>query len=235
MASIQAHGLKVEFPLYHHTARSLKKSLLARASGPMMVHALRGLGFEIRGGERVALVGPNGSGKSTLLRTLAGIYQPCAGRLRVEGEIGSLIDPMAGMDQFLTGRENIMLRGLYKGLSERESRAVVERVVEFSGLGEAIDLPVRGYSAGMNIRLAFAMATEMAPDILLMDEWFLAGDEDFMRRAEARLHRLVRDAEIMVLATHDMAVVRQWCNRVIRLENGLIVADERMVALRAAE
>ncbi|RVT97538.1 ABC transporter ATP-binding protein [Rhodovarius crocodyli] len=235
MAAIHAEGLRVEFPLYHHSARSLKKSLVARSQGRVMVQALRGLGFEIGGGERVALVGPNGSGKSTLLRTLAGIYQPCAGRLRVEGGIGSMIDPMAGMDQFLTGRENIMLRGLYKGLSDRESRAVVDRVVAFSGLGEAIDLPVRGYSAGMNIRLAFAMATEMAPDILLMDEWFLAGDEDFMRRAETRLAELVRGAEIMVLATHDMAVVRQWCNRVIRLEQGVITADTRMPLLVAAE
>jgi lipopolysaccharide transport system ATP-binding protein len=233
MARIEAEGLSVEFPLYHHNARSLKKRILASASGRLksddenrvVVAALRELNLKIGKGERVALIGPNGAGKSTLLRVLAGIYEPVSGRLLIEGEIGSLIDPAAGMDSLLTGRENIVLRCLYRGLTEKQGLALAESVSEFSGLGEFIDVPIRGYSAGMGLRLAFALATAMTPDILLMDEWFLAGDADFMMRAEERLTQLVRDAEILVLATHDMGIIRKWCTRVIQLEGGRIVAD----------
>jgi len=233
MARIEAHDLSVEFPLYHHNARSLKKRILASTSlrlksdaeNRVVVAALRGLNMTISKGERVALIGPNGAGKSTLLRVLAGIYEPVAGRLLIEGEIGSLIDPAAGMDTLLTGRENIVLRCLYRGMTEEEGIALADQVSEFSGLGDFIEVPIRGYSAGMNIRLAFALATAMTPDILLMDEWFLAGDADFMIRAEERLSQLVTDAEILVIATHDMGVVRKWCTRAIRLEGGTIVAD----------
>lgn len=233
MARIEAADLSVEFPLYHHNARSLKKRILASASGRLksddenrvVVAALRELNLTIGQGERVALIGPNGAGKSTLLRVMAGIYEPVAGRLLIEGQIGSLIDPAAGMDSLLTGRENIVLRCLYRGLTEKQGIALAESISEFSGLGEFLDVPIRGYSAGMNIRLAFALATAMTPDILLMDEWFLAGDADFMLRAEARLAQLVTDAEILVLATHDMNIIRKWCTRVIRLSGGRIVED----------
>jgi lipopolysaccharide transport system ATP-binding protein len=191
----------------------------------VVVSALRDLSFEIQRGERVALVGQNGAGKTTLLRTLAGIYEPVAGRLEVSGEIGSLIEPSAGMDSNATGRENIVLRGLYRGMTDAESQVLAEEVAAFAGLGEFLDIPVRNYSAGMGVRLAFAMATAMAPQVLLMDEWFMAGDAEFMQRAEQRLHRLVKDADILVIATHDMGVVRRWCDRVIRLDAGRIIDD----------
>ncbi|WP_135468586.1 ABC transporter ATP-binding protein [Crenalkalicoccus roseus] len=233
MPHIRAEGLAIEFPLYHLGARSLKKRLLAHtplrlrqdASNRVVVAALRDLTFSIGPGERVALVGHNGAGKTTLLRTLAGVYEPVGGRLEVQGTIGSLIDPAAGMDQECTGRENILLRGLYRGLDRQQSAALAEEVGGFAGLGEFLDVPVRTYSAGMQIRLSFAMATVMAPEVLLMDEWFLAGDADFMERATRRLERLVADADILVLATHDMSIVRAWCTRVIRLDAGRIVAD----------
>jgi lipopolysaccharide transport system ATP-binding protein len=233
MARIVAEGLAIEFPLYHLGARSLKKRLLAATplrmrtdhANRIVVAALRDLSFRIGRGERVALVGPNGAGKTTLLRTLAGVYEPVAGRLLVEGAIGSLIDPAAGMDPDATGRENIFLRGLFRGMSEEESAALVDDVAGFAGLGEFLDVPVRTYSAGMNIRLSFAMATAMTPQVLLMDEWFLAGDADFMAKAAGRLARLVTAADILVIATHDMAIVRQWCTRAIRLESGRITAD----------
>nr|WP_207191802.1 ABC transporter ATP-binding protein [Paracraurococcus ruber] len=225
--------MTVEFPLYHLGARSLKKRLLAKSplrlredeSHRVVVSALRDLDFHIGRGERVALVGHNGAGKTTLLRTLAGVYEPVGGRLEVEGLIGSLIDPTAGMDQSSTGRENIVLRGLFRGLSERESEAMAEDVAAFSGLGEFIDVPVRNYSAGMQVRLSFAMATVMEPQVLLMDEWFLAGDAAFMERAREKLAELVGNADILVLATHDMSVVREWCTRAIRLDGGRIIAD----------
>ena len=233
MPHIRAEGLAIEFPLYHVGARSLKKRLLARTplrlkqdeSNRVVVAALRGLSFAVERGERVALVGGNGAGKTTLLRTLAGIYEPVAGRLEVAGSVGSLIDPAAGMDQVSTGRENITLRALYRGMDEAEAQEMVEEVGRFSGLGEFLDVPVRSYSAGMQVRLSFAMATVIAPEILLMDEWLLAGDADFMQRAQERLGRLVEGADIMVLATHNTKVAREWCTRAIRLEAGRIVAD----------
>jgi lipopolysaccharide transport system ATP-binding protein len=233
MPGIEAQRLTIEFPLYHLAARSLKKRLLSRTpvrlredeSHRIVVSALRNLTFRIEPGERVALIGGNGAGKTTLLRTLAGIYEPVAGRLEVRGTIGSLIDPNAGMDPDATGRENIVLRGLFLGLDEAECERMADEAGRFSGLGEFLDVPVRTYSAGMSVRLSFAAATLMAPEILLMDEWFLAGDADFMAKATERLEQLVTGADILVLATHDMAVVRQWCTRAIRLKGGRIEAD----------
>jgi lipopolysaccharide transport system ATP-binding protein len=246
MASIVAEQLTIEFPLYHLGARSLKKRLLSKASvrvqtdesNRVVVAALRDLDFRIERGERVALVGSNGAGKTTLLRTIAGIYEPVGGQLTVEGEIGSLIDPGAGMDGDSTGRENIRLRGLYRGMDEAGIAALEADAAAFSDLGEFLDVPTRGYSAGMGVRLAFAMATAMAPQILLMDEWFLAGDANFMLKAEARLATLVNSADILVIATHDFEIARRWCTRAIRLNAGSIVADgpvdEVLAAMEAA-
>ena len=233
MARIEARGLRVEFPLYHLGARSLKKRLLARAaarvrtdeSNRVVVSALRDLDFQIGVGERVALVGRNGAGKTTLLRSLAGIYEPVGGRLLIEGSVGSLIDPAAGMDGDSTGRENVRLRALYRNLAPAEQATLEAEVAEFAGLGEFMDVPIKGYSAGMAVRLAFAIATAMQPQILLMDEWFLAGDAAFMGKAEARLASLVTGADIMVIATHDVAIARRWCTRAIHLDAGRIVAD----------
>ncbi|WP_458095440.1 ABC transporter ATP-binding protein [Roseomonas sp. WA12] len=233
MAHIEAQGLRVEFPLYHLGARSLKKRLLAKAaarvrtdeSNRVVVSALRDLTFRIESGERVALIGRNGAGKTTLLRSLAGIYEPVGGRLALDGSIGSLIDPAAGMDPDSTGRENVRLRALYRNLDPSGQAALEEEVADFAGLGEFMDVPIKGYSAGMAIRLAFAIATAMQPQILLMDEWFMAGDASFMEKAEARLTTLVSGADILVIATHDMEIARRWCNRAIRLDSGRIVAD----------
>lgn len=233
MPHIRADRITIEFPLYHVGARSLKKRLLAKSplrlrqdeANRIVVSALRELSFDIGPGERVALIGHNGAGKTTLLRTLAGVYEPVGGRLEVMGSIGTLIDPSAGMDPDSTGRENIVLRGLFRGMAEDECLSMAEEVGRFSGLGEFLDVPIRTYSAGMSVRLSFAVATLMSPEILLMDEWFLAGDEDFQARARERLERLVADADILVIATHDLGVVRHWCTRVIRLSSGRIEAD----------
>ncbi|MCE2921681.1 MAG: ATP-binding cassette domain-containing protein [Roseomonas sp.] len=233
MARICAEGLRIEFPLYHLGARSMKKRLLGSASrrvkadahNRVVISALSDLSFTIESGERVALVGHNGAGKTTLLRSLAGIYEPVGGRLTIEGEIGTLIDPAAGMDILSTGRENIRLRGLYRGLNAEQIAALEAEAAEFSGLGEFLDVPIHGYSAGMSIRLAFAVATASQPQILLMDEWFNTGDAEFLAKAEKKLEQLITASEILVIATHDMDVVKRWCNRVITLEAGRIVAD----------
>lgn len=233
MSRIVAHDLRIEFPLYHYESRSLKKRLLGTVSrrlqqdsrNRLVIAALRDLSFTIERGERVGLVGHNGAGKTTLLRTLAGIYEPVRGSLLVEGRVGTLIDPAAGMDILSTGRENIRLRALYLGLSAKETDAFEAEVAAFADLGDFLDVPIHSYSAGMSIRLAFAMATAIKPDILLMDEWIAAGDETFLARANARLEKLVSEAEILVFASHDKDLVRRWCTRVLRLDGGRIVAD----------
>ena len=191
MANIVVEDVSVDFPLYHGNARSLKKMVLSAASGRVsadrqnrvVVQALRNITFTLNPGDRLALVGGNGAGKTTLLRTLAGIFEPVGGRLKVTGLVGSLLDPTLGMNAELSGRENIMLRGLYNGMSKAEIDVMADDVAEFAELGEFLELPVRFYSSGMNIRLAFAMATAIKPQILLMDEWFLAGDAAFMDKA----------------------------------------------------
>jgi len=204
---------------------SASRRVKADAHNRVVISALSDLSFTIESGERVALVGHNGAGKTTLLRSLAGIYEPVGGRLTIEGEIGTLIDPAAGMDILSTGRENIRLRWLYRGLNAEQIAALEAEAAEFSGLGEFLDVPIHGYSAGMSIRLAFAVATASQPQILLMDEWFNTGDAEFLAKAEKKLEQLITASEILVIATHDMDVVKRWCNRVITLEAGRIVAD----------
>jgi lipopolysaccharide transport system ATP-binding protein len=230
MASIRARGLSVDFPLYHGSARSLKKRVFDRAglrrdrqTERVVVHALRDLDFDIGPGDRVALLGHNGAGKSTLLRTLLGIYPPVAGRLEIAGTVDGLIDPAAGLDPDATGYENIALHGLMRGVAPAAMARLTTEIAEFSELGDFLALPVRTYSAGMQLRIAFAMKTAIAPQILLMDEWFLAGDAAFMAKAEARLGDLVARSEILVLATHDTAIAERWCNRAFRMERGRIV------------
>jgi lipopolysaccharide transport system ATP-binding protein len=232
-AAIDVTDLSVLFPLYHANSRSLKKTMLAVASGRfardkqnrVVVQALRNLSLSVRSGERIGLVGANGAGKTTLLRTLAGIYEPVAGLLRVHGSLNALLDPQLGMNVELTGRENIMLRGLYSGLPRSEVARLEHDVHEFAGLGDFMDLPVRIYSSGMVVRLGFALATAIRPQILLMDEWFLAGDADFLEKARTRLEEMVRGAEILVLSTHQASIVQEWCTRVIWLDQGQVRAD----------
>jgi lipopolysaccharide transport system ATP-binding protein len=232
-ASIDAHDVSVLFPLYHGNSRSLKKLMVAAASGRLaedkqhrvVVRALSEISFSLKSGERLGLVGSNGAGKTTLLRVLAGIYEPVTGYVRLHGTFNALLDPSLGTNAELTGRENIMLRGLYSGLSQAMLARLEEDVIEFAELSDFIDLPMRIYSAGMTIRLGFALATAIRPRILLMDEWFLAGDASFMEKARQRMEDMVRSADILVLSTHSDPIVREWCTRVIWLEKGRIRAD----------
>jgi lipopolysaccharide transport system ATP-binding protein len=232
-ARIEVSGLSVFFPLYHGNSRSLKKTVFAAAAGKLaqdrnrrvVVQALRDVSFTLRAGDRLGLIGGNGAGKTTLLRTLAGIYEPVMGRIAVTGSMHALLDPQLGMNPELTGRENIMLRGLYNGLSRAEIARLEEDVRAFAELGDFMDLPVRIYSSGMVVRLGFALATAIHPQILLMDEWFLAGDAEFMEKARTRLEGMVRGAEILVLSTHMMDVIADWCDRVLWFDQGCIRDD----------
>ena len=227
---IDVRALGIAFPIYHVNTRELRRGLVAFAAGRigrdprnrMAVQALADLSFSVAPGERIGLVGGNGAGKTTLLRALAGIYEPVTGEVHVRGDVNALLDTSLGLNMDLTGRENIALRCLHAGLSRARVRDIEADVSEFAELGSFLDMPIRTYSSGMVIRLGFAIATAIRPNILLMDEWFLAGDMHFMAKARERLERLVQEAEILVISTHQMEVISAWCTRVFWMEQGRI-------------
>ncbi len=241
MALIDVQGVDVDFPIYHGNSRSLKRTVFAAASGRLqedarhriVVQALRGVSFRLGRGERLGLIGHNGAGKTTLLRTLAGIYEPVVGRVHVQGSIGALLDTGLGMNPEMTGRENIVLRGLTVGLDRAAIRQLEQDVQDFAELDAFLDLPLRFYSSGMVVRLGFALATAIRPQVLLMDEWFLAGDAAFMEKAKARLEDMVRGADILVLSSHSPEVVLDWSTRVIWMHQGRVRADGAPEAVMA--
>ncbi|MCX5539966.1 ABC transporter ATP-binding protein [Paraburkholderia sp. CNPSo 3076] len=238
-SSIVAEGIVVEFPIYENSHRSLKKAVLNLTTGGRIGHdagrhtvvrAIDELSFNFSHGERIGLVGHNGSGKTTLLRTLTGVYEPVRGKLKVHGRIASLLDVSMGLDPDATGFENIYLRGILDGLKPARIRGKIDEIADFSELGDYLNLPVRTYSSGMMLRLAFSMSTSIEADILIMDEWLSVGDADFKAKAAQRLEALVGDASIVVIASHEPALVQRVCTRKICLEHGKIVADEPVVA-----
>lgn len=233
MASIIIRDMSILFPIYHSESRSLKKVVAAAASRRvgedkkhrLVVEALRDVSFTLRTGDRLGFVGANGAGKTTLLRALAGIYEPVQGSIVIDGKVTSLLDPSQGMNLELTGRENIRLRGLFDRLTQKQIAQFEDDVAEFAELGQFLDLPVRMYSSGMVVRLSFGMATAIKPQILLMDEWLMAGDATFMSKAKQRLETMVSGAELLVISSHSAHIIMQWCNRVIWMDRGRIKAD----------
>ena len=189
------------------------------------VHALKGITLNINAGERVALLGRNGAGKSTFLKMLAGLYPIRNGEREVNGSIRSLLELSLGFESEATGRENILYRGLMLGLSPQAVRAQADEIVEFAELGEFIDYPIKSYSAGMLVRLAFAITTTLQGDILLLDEILGAGDFAFMQKAHQRIMKLVDQAGIVVFATHDWGAARNFCSRGVVFEKGRIIFD----------
>jgi len=233
MAFLHLRNLSVEFPIYQGGSRSLKKMLLAPttygnlgrdAADRINVRALDDLTLDIEDGERIGLIGANGAGKTTLLRVLAGIYSPTRGRFHWAGRVSALLDVSVGFNPEATGRENIILRGMYMNIHPREMRTHVEEIVEFSELGPYIDMPARTYSSGMMVRLGFAISTCMPAEILLMDEWLSAGDVRFLDKAQKRMEEFVGRSQILVLASHSTELIRKWCNRGIMLQHGRLAA-----------
>jgi lipopolysaccharide transport system ATP-binding protein len=170
-------------------------------------------------------MGPNGAGKSTLLRTIAGVYEPSSGNINVNGNISSLIDISLGMDMEATGYENIRMRGIMMGMKLKQIKTIEEEIAEFTELGKFLELPIRTYSTGMNMRLAFAVATLLRPEILLMDEWLSVGDEAFRKKAEKRIEDMLETTKLLVIATHSKDLVLRRCTRVIWLEHGHVKMD----------
>ena len=233
MASIELANVSVDFPIYNSSTRSLKKRLMVTnvggdldagqgSSRVSVVHALTDVDLTLRHGDRIGLVGHNGAGKTTLLRVLAGIYEPCAGRVTVSGSVVPLFDITLGMDPESTGYENIVLRGLFLGLTRRQINDRMDDIAEFTELGDFLSVPIRTYSTGMQMRLAFAVATSIDPDILLMDEGIGAGDAAFLEKASVRLDEFTNKAAITVLASHSEKLVSKMCDTVILMDHGRV-------------
>ncbi|BCF89418.1 ABC transporter ATP-binding protein [Paraburkholderia largidicola] len=233
MAFIELKGATLDLPIYDVQGRSLKKQVLRMGrrntiaednDGVIVVRALNEVDLRFESGDRIGLIGRNGAGKSTLLRMMAGIYSPTIGSVSSEGKIVPLLDISLGMDDNSTGMQNIRLRGLLLGMTDAEIKAKINDIVEFCELGDYLDLPLRTYSSGMRVRLAFAVSTAVDAEILLLDEVMGVGDASFMHKAEARLQDLHSRAEIVVLAMHANSEIRRVCNKALWMDGGRVRA-----------
>ncbi len=208
-------------PRFAHFAS--RESRIRHGKHGYEVAALQDVSFSLTAGDRLALVGANGSGKTTLLKVLHGIFRPTEGTVNVEGRTDALFNVGLGFRQEATGRRNIELRGLINGWNEEEIAERMDEIIAYSELGDFIDMPYKMYSQGMAARLAFAAATAFEPEILLMDEWIGAGDPAFQEKARARLSKLIEHAGIVVIASHNHAILRNICDKGLVLDRGRLV------------
>lgn len=230
MTHVTLKKVRVDFPVFSGVRSfSLKKRVLATLTGGQIgsdargyktVSALRGIDIDLRPGDRLGVSGFNGSGKSTLLKVIAGVYVPTGGEMTTDGKVMPLLNIALGAELELTGAENITLRGRLLGYPTALISEKFQEIVQFSGLGDFIDLPMRTYSSGMILRLMFAISTTIPSDILVMDEWLSVGDSDFGAKADKRLMMLIERTPIVIIASHDQQLLARHCNRHIYLENG---------------
>ncbi|MBO6520070.1 MAG: ABC transporter ATP-binding protein [Rhodospirillales bacterium] len=232
MAEMRLENVSVEFPVIGGS-KSFRQTLLQRTAGGLIqrsssdhrritVKALDNISVDIKNGERVGLIGPNGAGKSTLLRLMAGILEPVSGHMSVEGKVSALFAPGIGMDMEDTGYDNVYNCGLYLGMSRKQISGIMPDIEEFTELGDYLSLPVRTYSSGMVVRLAFAVATAIHPEILLLDEGLGAGDARFAEKAKKRMAELLNRASIIVLASHSNDLIKSLCDKAIFMSAGKI-------------
>jgi ABC-type polysaccharide/polyol phosphate transport system ATPase subunit len=233
MAQISIEGITIEFPVFSPRARSLRAAITGQLKGTLggvmtrrenvvTVRALDDVTLQVRDGDRIALIGGNGAGKTTLLRTIVGVYPPVAGRISVQGRVAAFTDMMLGMDMEATGWDNIIYRCVFLGLTFGQARELAPAIAEFTELGDYLDVPVRTYSQGMMLRLAFAVATSIHPDILVMDEMIGAGDASFAGRAVTRVNELLERSKILVMASQSPAILKSYCTRAVWLEHGRV-------------
>jgi homopolymeric O-antigen transport system ATP-binding protein len=225
--AIRADDLGVQYDL-----RFTRKTKLSRSLGQMLGRgsheqfwALRHVSLRLLQGESLAVIGPNGAGKSTLLQVLAGIIRPSEGSVDVHGHVSGLLTLGAGFDQELTGRDNILLGGAFLGLDDGVTRDLLPSIIAYAELGEFIDAPIKTYSSGMRARLGFAIATSVDPDILLLDEVLATGDASFRAKSKERVIEIVKAAKAVVLVTHDMSWVTEYCNRAVLIEKGRVILE----------
>ncbi|MEY4769236.1 MAG: hypothetical protein RL637_1875 [Pseudomonadota bacterium] len=231
MAELLFDRVTLSYPIYHTRSMSLRNQFVRIATGGIiekeaghttMVTALNQVSFQLKDGDAVGLIGHNGAGKSSLLRTMAGIYQPEKGRIIRQGKIATVFEIGAGLEPELSGYENIFNLGMMLGLSYQQTRELIPDIETFTELGDFLQLPVRTYSSGMTMRLMFAVATAITPEILLIDEMFATGDASFQEKSRLRIQKLISAAKIFVLASHDPELIKKYCNRIFHLEHGYL-------------
>ncbi|MDT7655425.1 MAG: lipopolysaccharide transport system ATP-binding protein [Pseudonocardiales bacterium] len=229
MVSIDIQHAFVDFPIFDAKSRSLKKAVLGKAGGKIgtesrvpIIEALRDINLNLRQGARVGLVGHNGAGKSTLLRLMSGIYEPTRGSALIQGKVAPVFDLGVGMDPEISGFENIMVRGLFLGMTRKQMQDRVDDIAEFSELGDYLSMPLRTYSTGMRVRLALGVVTSIDPEILLLDEGIGAVDAEFLAKARDRLNELVERSGILVFASHSDEFLADLCDTAIWMDRGTI-------------
>lgn len=224
--SIEIRGVKKAFKLVHGKQGSLKSLMLSfRKPKPEVLWALKGIDLSIARGETVAVVGTNGSGKSTLLGLAGNIYKPTEGQITVQGRVSALLELGAGFHPELTGIENIYLNGAILGIRTRDMKSKVDEIVDFAELHKFIDTPIKGYSKGMVMRLGFAIAVQVDPDILLVDEVLAVGDEAFQSKCYDKISQFQRDGKTIMFVSHDLESVRKVASRAVWIDKGLVRAD----------
>ncbi|UYL01094.1 ABC transporter ATP-binding protein [Pantoea ananatis] len=227
---LKLDNVAVSYPIFDVKSRSLKANFVRLTTGGVIssnsrqvtVDALKNINLELNHGDRLALIGHNGAGKSTLLKTMAGIYEPTNGSIESVGSIASLLDINLGVNPESSGRENIYSRGMLLGMSKRKINETIDEIIDFTDLADFIDLPVRTYSSGMSVRLAFAISTAVKPDILLLDEVIGAGDANFMDKARKRILDLIESVGILVFSSHSESDVKSFCTKGIVMNAGKI-------------
>jgi ABC-2 type transport system ATP-binding protein len=229
MVSIDVWNASVDFPIFDAKTRSLKKRVLGKVGGKIgteskvpVIQALHDVTLSISEGDRIGLVGHNGAGKSTLLRLLSGIYEPTRGSSRIRGKVAPVFDLGVGMDQEISGYENIMIRGLYLGMTRKQMTKRVDDIADFTELGDYLSMPLRTYSTGMRVRLALGVVTSIDPEILLLDEGIGAVDAAFLNKARDRLKDLVKRSGLLVFASHSDELLIELCNSAIWMDEGQV-------------
>lgn len=229
MAHILLQNVDIKFAVHSEVHRTIKAALLqlfrANRNGPRVIHALKSINLKIESGERVGIIGHNGAGKSTLLKVMGRIYPPQTGEAHIQGHVCPLFEFATGFEMDANGWDNIRTRALLLGMSIEEIEQKIHDIAQFTHLGEFLDIPVRCYSSGMLLRLAFATSTAVDPDILLLDEVMAAGDAAFIVQAKKRMDDLMKRANIVVFVSHSLPVLEGFCERTIWLDQGKIMAD----------
>lgn len=230
MAFVKFDSVGLNFELFNNKGITLKEALVNKFKmrkyyENQQFWALKNINFEVNSGERLAIIGNNGAGKSTLLKLLTRIYTPTEGSIHTKGKIAPLIELGAGFNPELSGLENIYLNGAIMGIPKKEMSKLVDNIIQFSELEQFIHTPIKYYSTGMYMRLAFTIATEISPEILIIDELFAGGDINFIDKAQARLDNIINNSQIVIMVSHSLDLVEKMCNRTILLDKGQIIMD----------